>query len=111
MTRLMTVVLLGIMLTGCANGAIAEMGYSRCAGYEEYKEVCGEYQRAKMRQQDILFAYSRVPLNTVTTERNGVTTTVLINPLEREREAVAREMAIFLDKKKKFEKTCTLYSW
>ena len=111
MKRLMVVVFLGMMLTGCANGAIAEMGYSRCAGYEEYHEIDIAHQRAKTKYQDILFAYNSVPLSAVTIEKNGVTTTVLVNPMEEEREAIAKEMATLLEKKKKFEKTCTLYSW
>ena len=111
MKKLMIVVFFGAMLTGCANGAIAEMGYSRCDGYEEHKEVYGEYQRAKVKQQEILFAYNSAPLAAVTTEKNGVTTTVLVNPMEEAREAIAKEIATLLEKKKAFEKTCTLYSW
>ncbi|MNG00888.1 hypothetical protein D3C84_838440 [compost metagenome] len=111
MKRLILVMLLGVMLTGCANGLVADAAYFRCPGYEEYKEANGAYSRAQMKQQDILFAYGRVPLNAVTTEENGVTTTVLVNPLEDERKAIAKEMAIHLKKVKEFEKTCTLYSW
>lgn len=111
MNRLIVFTLFGMMLTGCANGAIAEMGYTRCAGYEEYHEVDIAHQRAKAKYRDILFAYNSVPLAAVTTEKNGVMTTVLVNPMEDEREATAKELATLLEKKKAFEKTCTLYSW
>lgn len=111
MKRLIVVMLLGMMLTGCADGFVADTMYFRCPGYEEYKIESAEYDRADMKQQDILFAYKRASLTAVSTEQNGVTTTVLVNPLEEERETIARKKAYHLKKMKEFEKTCTLYSW
>lgn len=110
MKDVMVAVLFGLVLTGCAGGLITSMGFSRCDGYEEFKESYGAHQRAKTKQQDILFAYRRVPLNAVTTEKNGVSTTVLVNPLEEEREEISREVAIHGEKVDAFIKKCTLFT-
>lgn len=111
MKKLIAIVFFVIILTGCANGALAEATYFRCPGFEEYKEAREEYTHLTIKQEDILYAYRRIPLNAVTTKKNGVTTTVLVNPLEEERDTIAQKVAVQREKMKEFEKTCSLYKW
>ena len=111
MKRLIAVVFLGLMLTGCANGVIAHENYKKCEGYDEYRKSVMALSSAEVTLIDLNNSYHRAIPEAITVTEGNVSRTFLVNPLDDDIDRVREQVENLTYEVEAFEKKCALYKW
>ena len=111
MKRLMVVVFLGLMLTGCAYGIIADQKYQTCEGYDEYRKAAIELGGLEPKLIGLRNASHRAIPEAITVTEGNVTRTFLVNPLDDEIDELSQRVAALQSEVDAFQKKCSIYKW
>ena len=100
-----------VILTGCANGIIADQKYQTCEGYEEYRKAAIELGGARPDLISLRKASHRAIPEEITVTEGNVTRTFLVNPLDEEVEELSQKVAKLQSEVDAFQKKCSPYKW